>query len=648
MTKIANIIPDRLYKAWEKRLSLPNPSAVASLFPKRKLTAIKGFASRLDTVSDALDAICSEAEPSFIALGEGLQDVHSEITNVMHRIKNALEEFESDSDNSILRHIEAVSESSFLQMRACHAGITDKLEHIKSMSDSLGNLLKKCPEIEKQALLLRVVGLNIGIESARSSGATELFQLVAEDVTSLSNEMSEQAEISQRDLMDSQNIQSKALKNIGEGLADFRNLARKAKAAVDKASVEIRKIITISMETLQEADRRSHLISSEVGEVVVSLQFHDNMSQRIAHTVEALQDAKNLFSDAAKDRQKRSKALWGSTHSIVQLQMAQLHGVSQQIRTTHAAQEKALLQIAQEVTNLKDHLIRLAGEEGEAAETTGQGPFEGLQNALQDLYSLLGKEDSLASRMEDTAESASRTAERIMECVTDISGIAYRLRIIALNSIVRASQLNGGGDTLDVLSQEIQRLSYVTGEVVERMDSVLDGLRSNAAALKSEVQVSDALGEKTETGGDPDNATERVTRAWQRFREESAQAIARCKSLETVLGGMLEKLDFLPPLAANLETQSAELEAVITSLSTRATPEDIQEAHHTARLSERYTMETERDTHRDFLEEIPASDGELVPAGGIAGSMEAELFEETDGEEPAGEKDDFGDNVELF
>lgn len=614
----------------------------------RMSSATRHIPNRLHSLCRSLTETCERAEPRFMALGEDLQAIYSGMASVTGRIQGSLETFGANSEHSPLQEIQALSQSSFRKMQSGQERIAEKLRQVESMESSLKDLLRGCPEMERIALLLRMVSMNMGIESARIRGAAELFQVVSEDVNQLSREMSDQVTRSQQDLMTSRSAQDEARRGITSGLEDLKTLGAEAKTAVDQAAEESGRIVELSLETLREADRRSSAVSREVGEVVVSLQFHDSMSQRVGHVIEALEDARDLCSRGGNGNGSQHTGVsWGSIHTILRIQGAQLERVAREIHATHGTQKQALAGIEEAVQGLEHMLQDLVNTECRGGDH--ENPFEGLRSTLQGLKTLLDQGHSLSGHMEEAAEDASQTAARVQECVEGISRVTYRLRIIALNAIVKAAHLDGGGSTLEVLSQEIQRMADVAGTLVDRMNQALKGLLTGADDLREGSGDTDSRAAGS-FQRNMDAGMDAVARAWTAFQEESKQALDQSSYLRVRLRDMQEQLDFLPQLAERFLGQRAELQDAEEALAPWSETETGHGEDHAARLAERYTMEMERDTHQEILlgaTSAPGVEGDVSPS--LDGSDSDAPGDDTDpqGETPQ-EENNLGDNVELF
>ena len=81
----------------------------------------------------------------------------------------------SESGKGILADIENLTKESLAELRNCRVDVSDSMGRVNAAAGNLGDLHAKCSVIEKIAMFLRVVILNIAVESSRSAESTDMF-----------------------------------------------------------------------------------------------------------------------------------------------------------------------------------------------------------------------------------------------------------------------------------------------------------------------------------------------------------------------------------------------------------------------------------------------------------------------------------------
>jgi hypothetical protein len=266
-------------------------------------------------------------------------------------------------------------------------------------------------------------------------------------------------------------------------------------------------------------------------------------------------------------------------------------------------------------------------------------PFAALKSALLRLNLLLGKGSDLRNRMQETAGQASETSSRLSHYVGQVSGISNGLHLKALNAIVKTAHLDGRGRTLEVLAQEVNRLSDQSSEFVPNVVNLLDTITALARELVGES--SEVTRGAQVDGGNAkmsiDAGIQNISRVYDRFRGDSSAALERSQTLQAAISQTRSDLCFLPELIDQLEAHINELEKMVQLLSPwvdrkKMTQEEIDG------LVQRYTMDRERAVHKQVIEGID----ELKAEDNVEN-----LITKTTPEKDK-DKDDLGDNVELF
>lgn len=70
-------------------------------------------------------------------------------------------------------------------------------------------------------------------------------------------------------------------RSVSENLLKLRAVSGQAESGIANAFGEIERLVQSAALMVEEAGETSRVMSRTVGEVVVSLQFHDSMSQRL-------------------------------------------------------------------------------------------------------------------------------------------------------------------------------------------------------------------------------------------------------------------------------------------------------------------------------------------------------------------------------
>lgn len=162
-------------------------------------------------------------------------------------------------------------------------------ERLSQLESRLEDIETTLTDIEELASRARLVALNGQIEAARLGDAGQAFRVVAQETKDLSG-------------------------NAGDTSTAIRELIGTLVGEIKKTSAELKSRSAVDLETFQDSQQQavkllkdifeshrhitaslnktgaiSHELSREIGSAVMSMQFQDRVSQRIAHVTETLE-----------------------------------------------------------------------------------------------------------------------------------------------------------------------------------------------------------------------------------------------------------------------------------------------------------------------------------------------------------------------
>lgn len=217
-----------------------------------------------------------------------------------------------------------------------------------------------------------------------------------------------------------------------------------------------------------------------------------------------------------------------------------------------------------------------------------------------------------ASTLIATCEGAGRAVDDALAIVEDtlakfrqaIAGLAdatVDITLIGMNAGLKASHLGSRGSAFVVIANELKATADQVSAGAGRLRPVLDGIERSAKALKElrvqgdptqlanlEPQILQALRE-VEAGN------ERLDKLMSRLVDEGAEFESLMNSAQGLMSKLGESSATLPAVAARLETASAVARRPQPGAQDEAMLDD---------LFARYTMERERDVHREFLQTL--------------------------------------------
>ena len=624
------------------------------------------MSSHPSALADSLKEVYESLDPKFTQIGMELQSIHSEAAQLTEQTLKAARMIGGESDKGILADVGSLTKESLADLQTCRSDVSNSMDRVNSVAGHLGDLYAKCSVIEKIAMSLKVIILNIAVESSRSAESMDMFSDFVEDIKKLGEEIMEISEKIRDDCKKERKGQIFIHKEISGGLSQLSDLAADAEETVQSAVLEIEHLIGLSVKALEDASAHSKEISCQVEKIVIAIQFHDITRQQVEHVIEFLRDVESLCvgeTSGAELKTDKNDVL-NRAHSILRLQASQLKETRSEIDAAYRQIMSAFEVIGSEVGRLvadasgfgqnkadadppatappASRCEALRAGRHERADVT-EDPFAVLKSALLRLNPLLGQGRDLRNRIQQRAVQASETSSRLSHYVDQVGGISNGLHLKALNAIVKTAHLNGRGRTLEVLAQEVNRLSDQSSEFVPNVVDLLDTITALARKLVGES--SEVAGGAQAAGGGEaktsiDAGIQDISSVYDLFREDSLAALERSRTLQTAISQTRSGLCFLPELTNQLAAHTDELEKMLQLLSPWVDEKIAEEKIN--ELIQRYTMDRERAVHEQVFE---GTDKFKAEEHYVENSYE--LITET-GPEKDEDKDDLGDNVELF
>jgi methyl-accepting chemotaxis protein len=659
LSQILNLGKDVLVKKRARPSSTNGRSGTISIrFGKKRLSA--ELTERLTVLSESLVSVCGSAESSFLGLSRDLQGLYANACQLNEQIMQTVKWIEGDTEQSVLTEIGGLARASLSESKRYQKEVRANLRNVNAAVEHLGKLTNKCDTVGRIAMFLKAVGLNISVESSRSTASYEMFSVIADDIRQLSDKITEIAEDMRHDSKTARSSQLSAFAKISEGLDGLSQVVEAEERDVEAAIGEIEQIIELSSATLAEAGVHAREISNQVGEIVVGIQLHDSVNQRIDHITRSFEDVKNLCADweSTHGRVHCETHKFASTYSIMNLQTEQLRRVIEEVRKVHEATLQAFDGIHREVDRLASCLGYLMsdalGPKQEMGEVVSRDPFVELRGTIEHVNEHHGKGSHLVRHIKETAMHASDTAVRLASNMQHVRKISLETHLKALNAIVKAAHLGEEGGTLEVLAQEMRRIADQSSEFVVEVEQIIVSIIDSSDGPETDVMIPR---KDTESGSLTssllDDSIQDFARAYAQFQQNSANSMKLAEALKDEIAQTRGRLRFFSEVADQFARHLGQMEDIAQLLQPRADQERKQLQKETGELAERYTMETEREVHAqvvgqaDLFEKAEDDLGRGQPAAErllvlVKAEEETGLYGESEKE------DDLGDNVELF
>jgi len=504
-------------------------------------------------------------------------------------------------------------------LRTSRAGVAEGKSRLANLLERIEHMLHSQSHFDTIPPTLRVLGLNIRIENARSGTQYAGMETVAAEVRRLGD------------------VVEPLFRGVFQRAA---SLLATVKAALDSAEVFLHGQDTEStgmlqptqsaLESLQAMARAgaeigdhavtaSQTLTHDLGALLVALQGHDATRQAIEHVIAELQDLG--AGTASSDDDVR---VWHArVAQASRVMSAQVRGARERFAGSLDTLLGSLRAISGTGANLWRETERFVASGSGAA--AAEAVRRGVEQATLCLLSHVKQEAA-------TGECMGRVVGTVGEMgrsVSDIVGIGTAVKIIALNALVETERAGQGGRVLAVLAQGIGALA---SEVVQRTGEVSRSLEE-ISALAASLGAAGAGGDVAE-GETIAGELKRLVLRLSEIQRGLEAAVAGMHDGSRALGEEVEALVGRVTKARATAEELAEVEAVLTQLGAAGVPgEGVEEAElGTDRAGgfSRYTMESERAIHDRVVRGVrhrgPAGPAPEAPGGEEGLGANVELF----------------------
>lgn len=588
-------------------------------------------------VSAALTRSCRETDPAFLRLGQDLQEIFGAAMGLTNSVQQAAAHLSQGEDGTTcLDRAGFLVENAWKSLTGEQENIEKGLEHVRKLLDHLDQFSLVCDRITRIGLWFRVVGVNIEIECNVQHLSGDMFAGVSKEVNVLSGQINQMVAGMKGGLGTAISGLSVLEDSSSRSLAEIGRMAEKAQGIVRSSYDNIQQLLTETVTLIDTATARARIIGAKAGDVVVGIQFHDSMSQRIEHIVEAMQDITGLCETSGRaetlEAGETAQTL-GSVYFILDLQKKQLENLRGEIRELALTTQDSFQIINGEIIDMQGELggSRLTGH---GRNGSGADCFKPLQQGLLNLGKLLTAGNTMNDALHQSTEEIASVADQLLGMIVGVRDIKEETHIKAINTIIMANHLGGQGMTIEVLAKEIRSLADQTGELAAEVSIIQADIVQDVAALRA------AVAEEIATISVPEleEGVDGMGASFQQVQEEIGGVTRNTAAIAGQIGGVAARLSFLEDLGCKMEASIGQVEQILTALEPWRDSGQVHD-ENILRLLERYTMDQERLVHlpMDGSRQAAAADNEfeLFSSGGAEeqGSADVTLFD---------------DNVELF
>lgn len=581
--------------------------------------------------------LSQSTEAEFLELGERLQRIH---TTNRHNAQLA-ESVSAEMITSRSRDLEMLDEilrAGFTKAADAEAALRKLTRELAAMVANIDEIVQLNDLLDRIYRSLRMVRVMIRIET-ESAGCAE-FHTVAEALISLEELIARNAEQIYDASSRTRTLISGILERFSDGAANEQRLLQDDQQGMPELIAEIRDELTMIGTACSRMGETTQSIATAVNDVVMNLQFHDNYRQRLEHISHTLDDVTIRIEEVTRCSGNADATAKQWLLTVLNLEIAQLENLKAENRDVPARLESAFGAIQQLMQNQVE-----VTDDVKPAMLSLDEHAEALDRELQEFCAHL-------ETYRETNSEMLASADRLPEHVSGITGVSslietneLNLRLLALNSMIKATAIGKRGKTLAVLSREINTISQSVQEQISARGGIIQAIHDGSEKVTQQL-VADfrtclttvdasfaTTSDRIQNLISKDTSASRCSEVSQQLQADFSDLVSQLQFSSVIEGGLNQVM----------ETLRAVRQEIDTALPDPPPGEGMNDLDLQA-LKQKYTMQSEREVHRSALNDVDPSD---QPAEAPE-SDTIELFDEPQSASADSEADDWGDNVDLF
>ncbi|MBN8775971.1 methyl-accepting chemotaxis protein [Thiomonas arsenitoxydans] len=246
-------------------------------------------AQALPVLGQQIDAGRAQMETAILALSQRFSSLHNRLENAVKASQHAAAGMDGgEGVVAVFRRSEGELGAVLEQLRAALDKRAAMVSEVLGMSRYTEALEKMATEVAALAAKTNLLALNAAIEAARAGENGRGFAVVADEVRKLSA----QSRDTGRKMGEQVKIITGAIQTLtrsaGQSQTEEQQFLTQSESSIDQVLARLRDVATGLSDSSDLLQRESSGIREEIGDVLVSLQFQDRVSQILTHSRDSL------------------------------------------------------------------------------------------------------------------------------------------------------------------------------------------------------------------------------------------------------------------------------------------------------------------------------------------------------------------------
>lgn len=589
--------------------------------------------NKMHEFTEAIKSQMSKIEPVFLLLGQDMQNSYCDSAQLTETIEQSADILGNKTEGTLVNQIQNILNGLLDELKDCRDIITDNAANMGSSTDEITTLSQICTGLTKIGRFLNIVGMNIDVESCRSMESKNMFHGFGGEVKELAHKI---VGIADRIDVDSTAVQSKRISGVSTvktSLQELSTLSSSGEKSVRHAMDEVERLTQFSYTTLENAATHSQAIQKQVGDIVMAIQFHDIVRQKLEHVISAFEDCKTLLDQNGSEHDLQS--MHAQIYFILKVQSAQLSQITSELNTVHNNLEQAFTRINDKTDQIMDDIVGSGMDKKEANELEHQ--FDSIKKALENLKELRTHGQQMAKRMMESIKETSSIISGLSQYTSQVSSININLQYKALNAIIMTSKLGEKGRTLEVLAREVRLISLNSNELMEQTVKTLKAVTEMTGNLK-ELNVDNADQTSDSLTLSLESTLKQITTTLKTYEEKRSLSVSMAEKLGKNIQKTKKRVSFISKWAEDIRTIQTQINGILGQIQPLILSMDKKILIEHENMAKRYTMESER----KVLLQTSVTDSSCL------NEDKPESHSQDNHSARNQDDDDLDDNIELF
>ena len=505
-----------------------------------------------------LEQTLADVEPRFLDLGGSFQTLYEETRCFSVWVGETIDLASGGSADTTLTGTAGYARDCVSRLKSLQADMLESLTIFETVEKGLEELEKQSADAEKIVLLLKVIVLNIGIESHRAKEAADMFQSFIGEVRELSGHVDQVIRSLHRDSEMIRKDHRKSVEEIRLHVSRLSRLADRADQELKESARQIEAMMAKTLHSLNANRESGRAMEQRLGDIVMALQMHDIIRQRVDGVIRDLYGTEEMIREAGPSSGGEAGAV-------------ALTGQSEQLEDIVADVDRTCREVSMSFKGTERHLADLYRDVGERVResrdlTSDKNPFSLLASSLKSLNTLMAESAFLGRVVDRRIAEASDKVQALSGYVKSVESISVDLQRKALNAIIKAAHLGEMGRGIEVFAREVGTASRASTLFAENVVASISGIRQMVETLNrsSEEPSGDALSGNLLEGSD------RILKSWEKFSENAEKVAIQFEKIESIIGRAESELVFFEEFSGELNGYAARMRELAEAMSGKA------------------------------------------------------------------------------